>query len=204
MASKTKTPILTKEKSYTFSDYFELNFSTEELVAEFGYTLKIEPLELPKGNIEPLTHLQTAITKRLPHVSLRSETARREFYVSPILLELLDQFDFQLDIEYNINANNQLKGTIDYLLRTSHNLLVIEAKNADMERGFTQLAVEMIAVSEYFTNIPEPLYGAITTGDLWRFGILIPSKSIIYKDVNSFLIPQNLDDLAAILAGILT
>lgn len=204
MVSKTKTPILTKEKSYTFSDYFELNFSTEELVAEFGHTLKIEPLELPKSQIEPLSHLQSAITKRLPWVSLRSETARREFYISPLIWELLDRLDFHLDIEYSLNASNQLKGTIDYLLRASHNFMVVEAKNADMERGFTQLAVEMIAVSEYFTNVPEPIYGAITTGDLWRFGILKPSESTIYKDVNSFLLPQNLDELASILAGILS
>ena len=204
MVSKTKTPILLAGKSYTFSDYFELNFSTEELLAEFGYELKIEPLDLPKGRIEPLTHLQKAITRRLPRVPLRSETARREFYVSPLLLELLDRVDFRLDIEYTVNVSNRLKGTVDYLLRADHNLMVIEAKNADMERGFTQLAVEMIAVSEYLADIPEPIYGAITTGDLWRFGILKPSESVIYKDVNSFLIPQNLDELAAILAGVLS
>lgn len=204
MKSTTKAPILEENKSYTFSDYFDLNVSTDELLAEFGYQLQVETLELPRGVIEPLAHLQSAMTKRIPRVSLRSETARREFYVSPLLWELLDQLDFRLDIEYSLNAGHQLKGTIDYLVRATHNFMVIEAKNADMERGFTQLAVEMIALNEYFTSVPEPIYGAVTTGDLWRFGILRTSESTIYKDVNSFLIPQSIDELGSILAGILS
>jgi len=150
-----------------------------------------------------LSRLQKAITQRLPRVSLGTEMARREFYVSPILFELLDRFDFRMDIEYVVNASNRLKGSVDYLLQSAHNLMIIEAKNADMERGFTQLAIEMIAVSEYLADVPEPIYGAVTTGDLWRFGILTPSESLIRKDVNSFLIPQHLDELATVLAGIL-
>ncbi|MDB9535014.1 hypothetical protein PN451_03980 [Dolichospermum planctonicum CS-1226] len=44
--------------------------------------------------------------------------------------------------------NNWLKGNLDYLLRSRESLLVIEAKNNDLARGFTQLAVELIAWSE--------------------------------------------------------
>jgi len=51
MALKTKTPILVENKNYTFSDYFELNFSTEQIVAEFGYKFKAEVLNLPQGEI---------------------------------------------------------------------------------------------------------------------------------------------------------
>jgi len=57
---------------------------------------------------------------------------------------------------------------LDYLLRSQKNLLVIEAKNDDLTRGFTQLAVELIALAEVEEN--NILYGAVTIGDVWRFG----------------------------------
>ena len=40
----------------------------------------------------------------------------------------------------------QLKGSLDYYLYSVGKLLVIEAKNADLAKGFTQLAVELIAL----------------------------------------------------------
>ncbi len=40
---------------------------------------------------------------------------------------------------------NQL---LDYYLQFRNQLLVIEAKNADHQRAFTQLAVELIAVAQ--------------------------------------------------------
>ncbi|MEM7531685.1 MAG: hypothetical protein AAF639_05900 [Chloroflexota bacterium] len=202
---KTKIPILKEDKSYSFSDYFNLNFPTEAILAEFGYELKIQPLNLPQGEIESWEPLQQAMIHRLPYVSLNTEAARREFYVSPILWGLLDHFKFRLEIEYPINAGNKLKGAVDYFIRsTQQNLMIIEAKNADMERGFTQLAVEMLAFNEYLADVPEPIYGAVTTGDLWRFGMLVPSESRVYKDVTSFLLPQNLDPLVKIFAGIVS
>ena len=44
-------------------------------------------------------------------------------------------------------VNNWLKGNLDYLLRNETGLIVVEAKTDDLTRGFTQLAVEMIALA---------------------------------------------------------
>jgi len=52
-----------------------------------------------------------------------------------------------VDIEYSLKVNKRLKGNIDYIIRSSKDFIVIEAKNA-------------------------LLYGAITMGEIWRFGIL--------------------------------
>jgi hypothetical protein len=38
-------------------------------------------------------------------------------------------------------VNNWLKGNLDYFLKHNPGLLVVEAKNDDLTRGFTQLAV---------------------------------------------------------------
>lgn len=51
-------------------------------------------------------------------------------------------------------------------------LLVIEAKNADLAKGFTQLAVELIALDKWTDNEQPILQGAVSTGDIWQFGIL--------------------------------
>jgi hypothetical protein len=47
------------------------------------------------------------------------------------------------------------------------------------------------------------LYGAITVGDLWRFGVLQRQQKAIYKDIDSFRVPLDLEDLFKILLGIL-
>ncbi|MEI6441839.1 MAG: hypothetical protein WCO29_01595 [Nostocales cyanobacterium ELA583] len=54
-----------------------------------------------------------------------------------------------MKIEYAVNVNNWLKGNLDYLLRSQQSLLVIEAKNDDLSRGFTQFAVELIALQRF-------------------------------------------------------
>ncbi len=141
--------------------------------------------------------------KKLPHVSLTSETAKREVLIAPILLELLDHLDLKIDIEYPVYVNERLKGNVDYLVRSQQEFVVVEAKKADMERGFTQLAVELIAMDQRDDVIQDLLYGAITVGDLWRFGVLQRRQKAIYKDIDSFRVPLDLEDLFKILLGIL-
>ena len=49
---------------------------------------------------------------------------------------------------------------------------MIEAKQADLTRGFTQLATEMIALDQW-TEVNQPSFlGAVTTGNIWQFGVL--------------------------------
>ncbi len=204
-----KTPILKPDRTYTFSDYFDLANSTKDIVAEFGYKLRMQKLELPRVEIKngSLDKLKETFYKKLPHISLTSETAKREFLVSPIFFELLDYAEFEIDVEYPIAVSDRLRGTIDYLLRSSHQLIVVEAKNADLERGFTQLAVELIAMDGYQEEPPPPggglLYGAVTVGDMWRFGILDREKKILFKDIDAFLVPAYLEDLFSVFLGIL-
>lgn len=187
----------------TFSDFFNNAHKLEERLAEFGYRLEIEPLELPSIKVTaPIAQLQQDFARRFRQVSLVNETARREFYIAPILMTVLDQGDFQLDFEYPI-VGETLQGTVDYLLRGNKNLIVIEAKGANMERGFAQLAAEMVAACEGLPNSGNVIYGAVTTGDLWRFGILDATKKCIQKDVNQYIVPQNLEQVIATLAAIL-
>jgi hypothetical protein len=129
--------------------------------------------------------------------------AKREFLISPLLFLLLDYVEFDINVEYTISINDKLKGNIDYLLSSAQNFIVVEAKNADMERGFTQLAAELIAFSHYSENSKDLLYGAVTVGTIWQFGLLDAKNKILHKDIDGFLVPADLERLFAVLLGIL-
>ncbi len=198
-----KLKILQEGQSYTFRSYFELPYEADDILAEFDYSLKRAELSLPKTTrqLDHLPELKQKIRAFLPFISLSNETARRETLVSPILLEVVIYCQCQMRIEYPLTVNNWLKGYLDYLLRSNNNLLVIEAKNDDLTRGFTQLAVELIALS----HIEEQnvFYGAVTMGDVWRFGKLERNSQQITQDINLFKVPDDLDSLVRVLMGIL-
>jgi hypothetical protein len=196
--------ILQENKSYTFSDYFELSYPTEDIVGELGYHYQLTKLTLPQGVVRhSLNKLQTMFYEKLPYISLTSETAKREVIVAPILLELLDEIKVKIDIEYPVYVSEILKGNLDYWIHAPQEFLVVEAKKADMEKGFTQLAVELIAMDQYLETSSERLYGAITVGDIWRFGILERQQKRIIKDIDSFRVPLDLEELFQVLVGIL-
>lgn len=199
-----KLQLLDPERSYTFRSYFEMTYDPEDILAEFGYRLKKSRLVLPQGQriLPQLIELQQRIERTLPVVSLTSETARRETLVAPILIDIAAFCNCQLKIEYPLNVSQWLKGNLDYLLRSEHEFLIIEAKNDDLSRGFTQLAVELIALAQQ-QDVSVPLFGAVTIGEVWRFGHLDPQQQLITQDIELFKLPGDLDSLVSVLIGIM-
>lgn len=201
-----KTPIIDFSRSYTFRNYFELPYEPEDILAEFDYTLQRAKLNLPKSDLEfteqRFTNLRERIDDILPYVSFTSEAARRELLIAPILVEVVRLARAQLRIEYPLIVTDQLKGSLDYYLYNTQKFLVIEAKNADLARGFTQLAVELIALDKWNNSNAQLLYGAVTTGEVWQFGLLEKNKQII-QDLNLYPVPIHLESLLRILVAIL-
>ena len=198
-----KIKILQEDQSYTFSSYFDLPYETDDILREFDYSFIKTELSLPQTDqpIDELLLVKEKMRKVLPLISLSSETARRETLVAPILLEIIAICNCQLKIEYPLRVSDRLKGTLDYLLQFRHDLLVIEAKKDDLTKGFTQLAVELIALSQVTEQ--DIFYGAVTIGNLWQFGKLDKVEKTIYQDLNLFKIPDDLLDLGKVLLGIL-
>ncbi len=149
-----KANIIHPDQSYTFSDYFKLNFAPQDILAYFGVTLQRRSLKLPQyqGPLDRLTDLKARIEESLPRLSLTSEMARREFLIAPVLTDLLHYTQATLNVEYPVAVSSQLKGSLDYLLRSDQTFLVIEAKNEDLERGFVQLAIELIALDQWIES----------------------------------------------------
>lgn len=198
-------PIIQSNQSYTFSDYFKLNYDTEDILAYFGFSFQPQSLILPKSErqLERLADLKQRLLESLPYVSLNSETARREFLIAPVLMEVIHYTQVRLKVEYPLVVNDQLKGTLDYYLQFHNQLLVIEAKNADMQRGFTQLAVELIAIDQWSPINSPTLYGAVSMGNIWQFGVLHRQTKQVVQDINLYRVPADLSDLLRIIIAIL-
>jgi hypothetical protein len=145
-------------------------------------------LKLPKSSKEigNLDKLKETYIKKLPLISLNSEMAKRAFYISPLLLELLEYIPAEIDVEYPLDAGENLSGYLDYMIKFTSNIIILEAKKGDLERGFNQFAVELIALDKYLESEQELLYGAITLGDVWRFGVLDRSNKLLKKDMEAY------------------
>ena len=198
----SKARILDPSESYTFSKYAELAYDSADILAEFGVTLKNSSLQLPQQlPIDPQP-LRIELQENLTLVDPVSEIARREALIFPILKTICKFSQVPLKIEYPVRVSNWLKGTFDYLIPARQNLLVIEAKNADLARGFTQLAVELIALDQWTESTVPMLYGTVTTGDTWKFGIFERQEKIVHKDINTYAVPRDLDLVLSTLFGI--
>lgn len=196
--------LLDKDASYTFRSYFELPYDTDEVLAEFGYSYTQKRLSLPKTDktLSGLDQLKTQIEETLPYVQLTSEIAKREVLVAPVLTRVATLCHQVLRFEYSLKVSNWLQGNLDYLIRAQHQVIVVEAKRDDLTRGFTQLAVEMIALATV-DDAPSTIYGAVTMGNLWIFGVLDQQKKLITQDIGGYQVPDDVEDLVRVLVGIL-
>jgi hypothetical protein len=198
--------ILQPNQTYTFSEYFKLAFSPEDILAELGCTYNRERLQLPthKSDLNTVVELTATIERNLRRVKLLSEDARKQVIIAPILLEVCEITQTQLNIQYPISVNERLKGSLDYYINQGKGLLVVEAKQADLSKGFTQLAVELIALDQWTDSDTPILYGAVTTGEDWRFGTYNRQEKQITEDLKLYRVPEEMAILLSILVEIVT
>jgi hypothetical protein len=207
MLDATRFKVLDPDESYTFSRYFELPYPIYEIVGDLGYRYQRQPLLLPTDPAiqSRVPSLAQVIVRNLKWVRPVAEVTRRETLVFPILAEVCDYLQVPLEGEYTVSLNQWLKGNLDYYIQGSDHsrLLVIEAKQSDLTRGFTQLASELIAIAYRQPELQKPFYGAVTTGESWKFGQLDPSQMLVTEDSEFYKVPGELGPLLEILAGTL-
>jgi hypothetical protein len=117
-------------------------------------------------------------------INVSTEKARSELMIAPILIELKllyrDRLSLFSGIEFTVDEAAGLKGRCDYILSRSPEQLaltapvcvLVEAKNENIVAGIPQCLAEMVAAHRFNLQqkTPEPtIYGAVTTGMLWRF-----------------------------------
>ena len=204
---------ITLPDSLSFSDYFKLNFYPEEILNYFDYSFEMKLLTFAKNvnNLAELESLEKRLIKSLPYITFDNEMARREFLIAPVLMDLIEYTKSNLKVCYALTVNNQLRGELDYFIESNiksngevnHQFLVIEAKDENLERGFKQLAVEMVALAHVLEAKQRYIYGAVSIGKVWQFGILDRQTKSVVQDLHLYRVPDDLKELMSILVAIL-
>lgn len=158
------------------------DFTFERLVREFGITDEVAPLFDGLPRVEPSKHLlrTLGIATSLP---LRSEKARSEYIVTPVLFELLErnrQFFMLYSGEMlNVDCERGLMGEIDFFIAKRTNtysinfplVSIVEAPKRDFDRGIPQCVAQMLGAYRLNaeTGLELPVYGCVTVGMEWQF-----------------------------------
>lgn len=194
-------------RTSTFSDYFKLTADLREITHAFGYRLIRDTLDLtvaPVSDQAAVQRLQLDLQNVYRQIDIASEQARREFLIAPVLFLLAKLIpDLWISIEKYIVANEQLKGAVDYYLTATSNLIIIEAKNADIVNGMKQLSAELIALDILESATYPNLYGAVSIGDDWRFARLCRATKVITEDIKLYRVPEELERLLGVLLYLL-
>lgn len=202
-------PLLDPSRAYTFSEISKLKAPTDDLLADYGYSLERVLFELPQypNELDRLQERRSRIEEILPYIDLTNEQSRREMLIAPLMEDLIHYTRAQLRIEYVLKVSNQLQGELDYLLKTQTDLLVVEAKQEDLTNGFTQMAVELIALDQWekSTSVEQQpkLFGAVSTGTIWQFGVLHRHRKLVTQELTLYRVPTDLEPLMRILVAAL-
>ena len=190
------------------------SFNFKKLKEQFGIQPRLSPLFPQVQPIAPSAWLTQTLAISSA-TTLTTEKERSERIISPILLELREhnarQFSVLSGLVFDVDAEQGLNGECDFILSRhpfdfdiqAPVFTVVEAKKGDIESGLPQCIAQMIA-AEIFNfkdgMVLSAIYGAVTTGDVWRF--LKLSGDAIDRDLQIDSETHYLDNLPVVL-GIL-
>lgn len=170
------------------------NINTDENTDLFPNVEEMEISELLKATLEENVPLAVAIS---------TEKARSELIIAPILVELRRVLRKEISlfsgIDFNVNEKEGLSGTCDFIISRSKEQLVltapvimlVEAKNEDLKKGYGQCIAEMIAAKQFNQRNSinfDFIYGVVTIGVIWHF--LKLDKNTVYIDFSEYYINQ--------------
>ncbi|MDY6803341.1 MAG: hypothetical protein SXA11_05980 [Cyanobacteriota bacterium] len=163
--------------------------------------------------IEPSDYLKLTLKEYVPLANaINTEKARSELIIAPVLLEVRRILNFQIGffsgVEFNVDSATGLTGFCDYILTASRELYeirtpvvtMVEAKNENIKGGLGQCIAEMLAArlfNQQQEDEVEAIYGAVTTGNIWKF--LKLEKQTIFIDLNDYYLAE-IDKILGILA----
>ena len=182
------------------------DFTLEDIELKFGVKNRTGRLFPSATPLEPSDKLKEALllAAELP---VRSEKARSETIVFPLLVELRSRNDkfftiYSGDILTADEASG-LRGECDFILAKdigsfsiSYPIIqIVEAKKNDLDIGVPQCAAQLIGarVFNQKKGVPlDKLYGCVTTGNEWMFmqleqDLLIDTKIYYLNEINALM-----------------
>lgn len=121
-----------------------------------------------------------------------SERLRKSWLIWPFLVEIRQlhpKLKIWEEVTLVADPNQSLTGEPDYVVTKKSNLLaapyciIIEAKQMDFSQGWGQALTAMKGaqiLNKQESGKEIPIYGVVSTGDLWQFGKLKENRLIMY------------------------
>jgi hypothetical protein len=162
------------------------DFTVTRVKQDFGImTVEGESFLSAIAPVLPSQTLIDFLAEAFPLASmLKSEKAKSEFVIGPILLEVRKYLKRQISLfsgeEFNVESEVGLSGICDFLISQSAEqleieapaIVIVEAKKADINSGMGQCMAEMVAAQRFNQKAGKPIqaiYGCVSSGVLWRF-----------------------------------
>jgi len=162
------------------------DFTLQEVVQRFQLVLEEQHnLFAAVPDITPGDFLCAILDENVPlALALSTEKARSELMIAPVLVEVRKRARRQISLfsgaGFPIDAAQGLTGVCDFLIAQSREqffihapvIVIVEAKNENFKAGMGQCSATMMAAQCFNAQAGTGLtilYGAVTTGNVWKF-----------------------------------
>jgi hypothetical protein len=191
------------------------NFTLPEIEQKLGITNQEQ--HLFSDDIAPLSPSSWLVDtlQKAAHLPIRTEKARSEAIVFPILTELCEKNQHRITFYSgeNLQADKKqaLTGECDFIVSKNTGkydlnipiFALVEAKKNDFDEGIPQCAAQMIGARIYNRKLKQELntvYGCVTTAEQWLF--LKLENNTVFIDKQKYSI-KDLDVLLGVLQFII-
>ncbi|MEL7036532.1 MAG: hypothetical protein AAFO04_13050 [Cyanobacteria bacterium J06592_8] len=169
----------------------------------FGLTLEENQNLFTEVEAVPASDILTTILlEYIPlATAINTEKARSEFLISQVLADVRRKLNSKISLfsgtEFNVNAELGLQGYCDFIISCSPEqyfvtapvIAIIEAKNENIIRGLGQCVASMVGVQVFnkqAQNELQVIYGAVTTGTVWKF-LKLEEKTVFIDCVEYYI-----------------
>ena len=190
------------------------DFDLKKVRNNFGLQIDEQPdLFAEVTPVQPSVTLANALAETAHlAMAINTEKSRSELLITPVLLDIWRQAQSQMSLfsgtEFTVDEVRGLTGYCDYILSRSKEqltinapvVMIVEAKNESIKGGLGQCVAEMIAAqmfNEREGNAIETIYGAVTTGEIWKFLKLVGTVASI--DLSDYYIVRDAPNILGIL-----
>jgi hypothetical protein len=172
-----------------------------------NFNIKIDETANLFADIKPLEASEKLINSLEESAELalaiNTEKARSEMIITPILLELRRRANYEISLfsgsDFTVDISRGLNGYCDFIISHSKEqltinapvIIIVEAKNENIKDGLGQCAAAMLAAQIFNQeegNDISNIYGAVTTGDIWKFMKLVGTD--LFIDLNNYYVKE--------------
>jgi hypothetical protein len=178
------------------------NFSLQSAIDQFELNLLDSRFCEHLNPVTPPPDFMAIFGQYLPLAQrAKSEKAKSELLVSPILVEVRRSVNNQIELfsgeEFNVDREQGLNGFCDFLFSKSTIpyiikapvIMLVEAKKGELDIGLGQCVAEMVAAQIFNAKAGQEIstiYGCVTSGKLWQF-LKLEDKNVTI-DINEYYV----------------